>query len=134
MADVVFYEKPGCVNNTKQKQILKASGHRVIARNILLAPWTSTRLMAFFNGLPVFEWFNSNAPQVTSGEVNPGTVVGGRALFLMLENPILIRRPLMEIGENKLVGFVPEDIQSLIALSVDTANGKILEQCPSAEF
>ena len=34
MATVVFYEKPGCGNNTKQKVWLAASGHTVLAKNL----------------------------------------------------------------------------------------------------
>ena len=29
MAKVIFYEKPGCKNNTKQKTLLKAAGHQL---------------------------------------------------------------------------------------------------------
>ena len=35
MATIVFYEKPGCGNNTKQKVWLAASGHTVLAKNLL---------------------------------------------------------------------------------------------------
>jgi hypothetical protein len=30
MATVHFYEKPGCINNTRQKKILAAAGHEVL--------------------------------------------------------------------------------------------------------
>jgi len=36
MATVIFYEKPGCGNNTKQKVWLAASGHTVLAKNLLI--------------------------------------------------------------------------------------------------
>ncbi|MBI1424317.1 MAG: hypothetical protein GC149_12685 [Gammaproteobacteria bacterium] len=39
MAEIVFYEKPGCGNNTRQKALLAAAGHHVIARNLLTEPW-----------------------------------------------------------------------------------------------
>lgn len=35
MATVIFYEKPGCINNTKQKARLLAAGHEVQAHNLL---------------------------------------------------------------------------------------------------
>ena len=40
MASVLFFEKPGCVNNTRQKALLAASGHSVWARNLLAEKWT----------------------------------------------------------------------------------------------
>ena len=44
MATVIFYEKPGCGNNTKQKVWLAASGHTVLAKNLLTEKWTASRL------------------------------------------------------------------------------------------
>ena len=35
MATITFYEKPGCINNTRQKKLLEAAGHQVVAKNLL---------------------------------------------------------------------------------------------------
>jgi hypothetical protein len=35
MATITFYEKPGCINNTRQKKLIAAAGHQVIAKNLL---------------------------------------------------------------------------------------------------
>ncbi|MFN7413453.1 MAG: nitrogenase-associated protein, partial [Dolichospermum sp.] len=40
MARVIFYEKPGCKGGTKQKVLLTAAGHEVVAYNLLTEPWT----------------------------------------------------------------------------------------------
>ena len=58
MATVIFYEKPGCVNNTKQKALLIAAVHTVKALNLLTEHWTVETLRPFFGNLPVAEWFN----------------------------------------------------------------------------
>ena len=71
MVEIVFYEKPGCMNNTRQKQLLSESGHRVIARNILTEAWTTETLRPYFGTHPVAEWFNRSAPRIKSGEVIP---------------------------------------------------------------
>ena len=47
MAEVIFYEKPGCINNTKQKALLQAAGHLVDARNLLTESWSSESLWLF---------------------------------------------------------------------------------------
>ncbi len=64
MAKITFYEKPGCGNNTKQKALLAAAGHEVVARNLLTEPWTSERLLAFFGTHPVADWFNRASPRI----------------------------------------------------------------------
>lgn len=96
MADIVFYEKPGCAGNARQKRLLIQAGHRLEVRNLLTEPWTAGRLQAFFGDLPVARWFNLSAPRVKSGEVQPDALTAEQALRLMLDEPLLIRRPLME--------------------------------------
>ena len=96
MAEILFYEKPGCANNARQKQLLKAAGHTVITRNLLTEAWTAERLRSFFGGLPEREWFNRAAPRVKSGEIVPEQLAADAALSLMLAEPLLIRRPLLE--------------------------------------
>lgn len=117
MTVVIFYEKPGCVNNTKQKAVLQTAGHTLEVRNLLTEAWTADRLRPFFGQLPVAEWFNRTAPQVKSGEVVPEQVDVETALALMMENPLLIRRPLMQVGEQYKVGFNPEEVEQWIGLS-----------------
>lgn len=128
MTQVVFYEKPGCGNNTKQKALLAAAGHEVIARDLLTEPWTQERLLDFFGERPVTEWFNRAAPRVKSGEVTPELLDEEEALNLMLDDPLLIRRPLMEADGCKEVGFNQERIQTWIGLAPSTTD---LESCPN---
>lgn len=116
MATVIFYEKPGCINNTKQKTLLKAAGHEVQPHNLLTEPWTPDRLRSFFRELPVAEWFNRSAPRVTSGEVIPEQMDAETALALMVNEPLLIRRPLIQVGDRKEVGFDSERIDRWISL------------------
>ena len=35
MAAIVFWEKPGCQGNAKQKDIMRASGHELEVRDLL---------------------------------------------------------------------------------------------------
>lgn len=126
MARIAFYEKPGCGNNTKQKGLLAAAGHEVIAHNLLAETWTQDRLLGFFGELPVPEWFNRAAPRVKSGEVVPELLDEAEALQLMLVDPLLIRRPLMEAGGRMEVGFDPERIHAWLGLA---PSGADLESC-----
>lgn len=129
MATVVFYEKPGCGNNTRQKVWLAASGHTVLAKSILTERWNAERLRGFFGELPVAQWFNPAAPRVKSGEVNPTALDEQGALELMLAEPLLIRRPLMEVDGELRVGFDADAVNAWIGLNDAKPEGEI-DACP----
>jgi nitrogenase-associated protein len=117
MATVVFYEKPGCDNNTRQKAWLAASGHAVLVQNLLAEKWSATRLRPFFGALPVAQWFNPNAPRIKSGEVNPAAMNAYSALEMMIAEPLLIRRPLMESDGEYRAGFDAKAVDAWIGLN-----------------
>ena len=117
MARVIFYEKTGCKNNTKQKTLLTAAGHEVIPYNLLTEPWTVERLRSFFGDRPVVEWINRAAPAVKSGEVVPEKLDAQTAMILMLRDPLLIRRPLIQVGDRREAGFDVEKINAWIGLT-----------------
>jgi len=117
MAIIIFYEKPGCANNTRQKVLLAAASHTVQAKNLLLEPWTCERLLCFFGNRPVAEWFNRAAPRIKSGEIIPEALDADTALQLLCAEPLLIRRPLIESDDRKEVGFDQELIDSWLGLT-----------------
>jgi nitrogenase-associated protein len=117
MAYVIFWEKPGCVGNARQKALLTASGHTLDVRNLLTEPWEAVRLRAFFGARPVEDWFNRSSPRVKSGEVRPEMLDEEGALALMLADPLLIRRPLMEADGRRESGFEPERMRDWIGLN-----------------
>jgi nitrogenase-associated protein len=122
MAIVVFYEKPGCSGNARQKALLEASGHTVVARSIVAERWTRRNLLGFLESLPVASWFNANAPQVKSGEIVPESFDAFDAdtvLGLLLSDPLLIRRPLLEVDGVRHAGFEVERIREWIGLSAE---------------
>lgn len=117
MATIVFYEKPGCASNTRQKALLAAAGHTVLARSVLTEAWNAQRLREFFGALPVAEWFNPSAPRVKSREVRPEALDEAAALDLMLADPLLIRRPLMDLDGQCWAGFDPDAVDRWIGLA-----------------
>ncbi|BAM88314.1 arsenate reductase [Bradyrhizobium oligotrophicum S58] len=114
MTTIVFYEKPGCGTNARQKLMLARAGHEVVARNLLTEPWTGERLRAFFAETPVWAWFNPASPRVKSGEIEPETIGAVAAIDLMLEDPLLIRRPLIEADGQCCAGFDRQPVLSLL--------------------
>lgn len=129
MAIVTFFEKPGCSNNTRQKQILSAAGHQVLARDLLSEPWTAERLLRFFGNRPVAEWFNRAAPRIKSGEIVPETASAEQALALMLHEPLLIRRPLMEVGDSRMAGFDQDKVEAWIGLAPENDTSQDVQTC-----
>lgn len=127
MSSVLFYEKPGCLSNAQQKALLASLGHRLTVRNLLAEPWTAERLRPFFGDLPVRDWFNPTAPRIKQGEVRPETLDAATALVLMLDDPLLIRRPLIESEYGCGCGFQPGSL--LTALGVTLAADQDLQSC-----
>lgn len=131
MAIVHFYEKPGCFNNTRQKQMLVKAGHLLIVHDLLRFPWSQNRprLRSFFGDLPVSEWFNRSAPAIKDGELKPELINERQAIELMVANPLLIRRPLLEVDGRRRAGFDAENIDAWLGLS-DALTYEDLETCP----
>jgi len=131
MATVHFYEKPGCINNSRQKQLLIKAGHLLIVHDLLQQSWAKhpEKLRSFFGDMPVRDWFNQSAPAIKNGDIDPLSVNEQQAIELMIANPILIRRPLLEVEGRRRSGFNPEEIESWLKLSIDPSLTD-LETCP----
>ena len=123
---IIFYEKPGCITNEKQKQLLRDAGCKIIARDLLNHGMSEDELYQFFKNMSVTKWFNPNAPDIKSGKINPIHYDEKTALALIKENPILLRRPLMIIGEKKLCGFNQWFIEKIMKIKLNT---KVSNQC-----
>ncbi len=131
MAEVFFWEKPGCGGNARQKARLRAAGHAVVERDLLAEPWGEASLLAFLAPLPPAAWFNRAAPRVKSGEIVPEAMSQPTALAALLAEPLLIRRPLLRVGDERRVGFDEAEIDAWIGLSL--AGAPVGEGCPKGD-
>ena len=132
MPEIIFYEKPGCLTNRKQKALLRAVGFSLEVRDLLSYPWTVKTLKQFLQYLPVTEWFNRAAPQLKSGEIAPETLDEETALSMLIEQPLLIRRPLLQWQDNFRAGFDLDRLQQELGIQwpgVDTQTEQSLDQC-----
>lgn len=124
---VVFYEKPGCGGNRRQKTLLQEHGVELEVRDLLSTPWTRERLEAFFAGLEKDAMVNTAAPKIKSGEVDVAALSRDELIGKMLAEPLLIKRPLLELGETRICGF---DIPRLNALlGVDMPVPETINSC-----
>ncbi|EIC20657.1 ArsC/Spx/MgsR family protein [Thiorhodovibrio frisius] len=124
---VIFYEKPGCISNGKQKALLRSLGHDLSVHNLLAERWTPERLRPFFGDLPVRDWFNPTAPRIKAGEVKPDALDETTALALMLDDPLLIRRPLIASDFGCGCGFASGPL--LAALGVHLQPEQDFQSC-----
>lgn len=131
MVTIVFYEKPRCATNARQRKSLQSAGHDVQVRDLLAEPWNPERLLDFFRDLPVRDWFNPAAPRIKSGAIDPARLTPDHALELLLAEPLLIRRPLIEIGAERIAGFDVERLRAIIGLPW-SAEGPHLQGCAHA--
>ncbi|MEA2029180.1 MAG: ArsC/Spx/MgsR family protein [Campylobacterota bacterium] len=116
--DLIFYGKVGCAGNTKQKDLLKKHNISYDDRDILNTQWSKAELLSFFDGLSNDEVINQSAPQIKRSEID--LAISQEALIeMMLDNPILIKRPLIAIGEAKLCGFDIEKINALLNKKIE---------------
>ena len=133
MTHIIFFEKPGCGGNARQRTALQAAGHTLDRRNLLTTLWTRASLLAFLAPLPVPDWFNRAAPRVKSGDVQPDTLDADAALALLLDEPLLIRRPLMQRTDNGIrhVGFDNAAVNAWVGLGMNPASSASLGGCAS---
>ena len=106
--------EPPCPGSVEH--VDKAADHQLEAHNLLTEAWTKDNLRLFFGDRPVAEWFNKAAPKVKSGEVVPERIDGETALTMMVNDPLLIRRPLIQVGERREVGFDIEIVNNWVGL------------------
>ncbi len=128
MNSLLFYEKPGCIGNHRQKAVLSTLGIVLEVKDLLSEIWTLRTLRPFFIDKPVAQWFNSSAPRVKSGELDIHNLGEMQALALMIEDPLLIRRPLMQFGSVKQSGFGPGPVFDELQIALDPEID--LQSCP----
>ena len=126
---ILFYEKPGCSTNAKQKKSLENTGHMILSRDLLQIDMTTEELFSYLKDKTLQEWFNPNAPKVKSGEIDPKGFSSQEALELLLSEPILIRRPLMSINGRRMCGFDHNDIENALGFPLKEKSN---ESCSSS--
>ena len=108
MAFIQFFEKPGCINGEKQKNILIEAGNVLECVNILEHTWSREELAPFIvDNEPALIMIHT-APAIKKGEIVPENLQYNEAVTLMIENPILIKRPLIRVDGMSTQGFTDE--------------------------
>lgn len=127
---VHFYEKPGCINNTRQKQLLREAGLALQVHNLLTTNWQAEELMRYLQGKPLAACFNPTSPAIKSGQIKPDALNQQQMIAAMQQDPLLIRRPLIRIGNSCLQGFDWPLLQQLLGLETGVNAPEDIERCP----
>ena len=129
---LIFYEKPGCINNRKQAIVLDEAGFRLERRSLLTYDFTPDILRGFFGPLPRSRWLNPTAPAIKQGKIQPDQLTDDELLHAMCSDPLLIRRPLVQQGIKKWVGFDWDTLRGELGVDTDQESklaGQDLETC-----
>jgi nitrogenase-associated protein len=117
---IVFYEKPGCAGNARQKKLLKQCGYELDVKHILNTPWTKDELERFFEGLDKEEIINNSAPDIKNNVIDPDKLSKDELIGYMLDNHILIKRPLMKFNDKYLCGFDTIKLSKILNVEIDS--------------
>lgn len=128
---IIFYEKTGCSGNQRQKELLKKHHISLDVRSLLETTWDEKSLAPFFEGLSVTEMINPFAPQVTNKELDVSQFSKEALIAKMIQEPLLIKRPLLQIGEHKICGFDIAQINTLLGTSINSE--KNINACLSSD-
>ena len=130
---MTFYEKPGCVTNRKQKALLTQAGIEFECQNILTTDWSPSRLAKFLGPSgKASQMLNPNSPRVKNGEF---ANISDKATLLtaMVDDPLLIKRPLISVGDDHWAGFDLGKLSEHFGLSLvadgNNASMSDLEAC-----
>ncbi|HFU76519.1 MAG TPA: arsenate reductase family protein [Arcobacter sp.] len=119
---MIFYEKTGCTGNKKQKELLIKNGIDFETRSLLDTKWNKKTLESFFEGLELHEIINQFAPKIKHNEIDLTTISKDKMIELMISEPILIKRPLIEIGTYKICGFDIDKINNYLLTNLNPNN------------
>ena len=128
---MIFYEKTGCAGNAKQKKLLLSEGISFEVRSMLDTPWSKESLEPFFEGLKKEQIINPFAPKIKSGEIDIKDYSKEQLIELMIAEPILIKRPLIQIGDIKICGFDMAKINSILKTNISSDEN--ISTCQSSD-
>jgi nitrogenase-associated protein len=132
MAHVIFYENPDCAEHARQKALLMASGHTVEARDLLAEPWSVSSLRPYFAEKSIRDWFNPISPRLKQSDIDLDTITPQAALVAMILDPLLIRAPLMRIGDRCEAGFDAERVHGWIGLAPSAKGPAVVAPIPAS--
>lgn len=110
MKRVTLFTKSGCTTCIKARQFLLRQGVNYTERDIFKHPFSETELRAIVAKRPVKEIFSYRSPSVKALGLDVERMSDEEMIQVMLQEPRLIRRPLLTTPSALVVGFDEEEV------------------------
>lgn len=131
---ISFYGKPGCKGNARQIEQLKQAGYVLQVIDILTREWDVETLQKFFGQEKPHACINTRAPQISSGEFDPSTLNENGVLQAMIQDPILIKRPLLFYRGEFACGFDHPLVKQLLGEEPIDYECEASDICPQPQL
>ena len=116
MKRLTLYTKSGCTACTKARQYLLAAGIHYAERDIFKHPLTEAELRMVTGDRPLRDIFSFRSPSARERGLTDVLAPDSVLLSHMLEEPRLIRRPLLAGGPELVIGYDTARLQALSQL------------------
>lgn len=115
MALINVYEKPTCTTCRKVVKILDKNGVDFNKVNYFVDPFTKSKLKILLKkmGMKPSELLRKNDKEYKELDLKNRKYSEDEILHLMIENPNLVQRPIVEKGEKAILARPPEKINEL---------------------
>jgi len=102
---VRFYHKSNCGSCRKAKAVLENLGLDLDVRDLIREPLNRNELTDLIGSTDIREFLNPGASLFKQRRMQSAPPTRSEAIRLMMEDPNLIRRPIIIKGKRKVFGF-----------------------------
>lgn len=115
MKKITVYEKPTCTTCRKTAKLLIENGVEFEKVNYYINPFTKNKLKTLLKkmGMKPSELLRKNDKAYKELDMKNNKYTETQILDLMIENPDLVQRPIIEKGEKAVLARPPEKINEL---------------------
>ncbi|MFA7419587.1 MAG: ArsC/Spx/MgsR family protein [Melioribacteraceae bacterium] len=115
MKRITVYEKPTCTTCRNVSKILIEKGIDFAKVNYYIEPFSKTKLSSLLKKMNMkpSELLRKNEEVYKSMKQQIANMSEGEILELMIENPDLVQRPIIEIGDKAILARPAEEIHKL---------------------
>jgi regulatory protein spx len=110
---VRFYQKSSCGYCRKARSVLKDLGLDLDVRDLIREPLNRNELTDLIGSTDIREFLNPTSSLFKQRRMRSSPPTKSEAIRLMMEDPNLIRRPIIIKGKRKVFGFEETILQDL---------------------
>ena len=116
MSKITIYEKPTCTTCRKVVKTLNEAGVDFEKVNYYIKPFTKTKLQNLLKKMKMkpSELLRKNEQAYKDLDMKNKKYTEARILDLMIKNPDLVQRPIIEKGEKAILARPPERLKEIL--------------------